>query len=103
MATTLEFARSELDAIPQLELAGDAGQRRLAHQGGACPGQGALVGLGPAGVQRFGNDQVHQGVAKELQAFVVRRPGAAVPEGLLQQFGVAKGVVQPISHPRPDR
>jgi hypothetical protein len=26
-----------------------------------------------------------------------------VPQGLLQQFGVAKGVLEPISHPSPYR
>ena len=58
-------------------------------------------GLGPAAVQGFGNDQVDQGITEELEALIVRRPGAAVPQGLLQQFGGSKRVSDPVTHPSP--
>ena len=98
VAAALHFPRPQLEPVAQLQAARQFGQRGLAHQAGTGPGQRPLVGLGPTLVQRLGDDQVDQGVTEEFQAFVVRRSGAAVPEGLLQQFRFAETVTERVGH-----
>ena len=84
----------------QLQRARDGRQRGFAHQLGAGAGQRALVGLGPVHVQRFGDDQVDQRVAEELQALVVGRPGAAVGQRLRKQVRPGKAMGDAISQRR---
>jgi hypothetical protein len=98
VATALHLARPQFQAFAQFQPARQLRERRFAHQAGPRAGQGAFVGLGPTLVERLGDDQVDQGITEELQAFVVRRSGAAVPEGLLQQFGLFETVAEPVGH-----
>ncbi len=92
MAAGFHLARAQDQRAAQVQAARDRRQRRFAHQLGAGAGQCAFVGLGPARVQRFGDDQPDQRIAQEFQALVVRRAGAAMGQGLLEQARVREGM-----------
>jgi hypothetical protein len=90
VATGLHFAGPQGQPVAQLEGAGDYRQRAFAHQLGPGAGERALVGFGPALVQRLGNHHVDDAVAEKFQPLVVRRAGTAMRQGLLKQAGSLK-------------
>ncbi|MNN89584.1 hypothetical protein D3C81_2074200 [compost metagenome] len=97
MAARFHLARPQGEALAKLQRPADRGQRGLAHQFGAGPGQRAFVGTRPAQVKRLGDQQVDHAVAEELQPLVVRRAGAAVGQRLRQQRRIGEIMADPVA------
>ena len=75
----LRLALAQQEVLAKLDAAGEPGEPGGRHDSGTAGRQRALVVIGMACVQRLGDGQVHDGVAEELEPFVVaaaRRPGA---------------------------
>ena len=92
------LALAEQEEPAEIEALGEPGQPGGAHDRGATRGQDALVVLGIAGVQGIGDGEVHDGVAQELESFVVALGLTGV---LVQPGGVGQRLGQ--ETPIPDR
>jgi hypothetical protein len=65
------FSAAEEHILPEIQAGGYRAQLAAADQFRAQPGQRAFIQFGIAPAQRFGNQQTHDGIAKELKLFVV--------------------------------
>jgi hypothetical protein len=70
-ATALFFAATETEERAEIDAGGDLAEVAAADEGGTKTGQFALTGGGEAMEERFGDDEAENGVADELELFVV--------------------------------
>ena len=70
-AAALFFAATEAEERAEVDAGGDLAEVAAADEGGAETGQFALAGGGEATEEGFGDDEAEDGVADELELFVV--------------------------------
>ena len=90
MTAGFHFARTQQDPLAQFKLTRQRGEGGFAHQLGAGAGEVAFGGLGPAQIERLGDERPDQGVAEEFQTLVVRGGGAAMGQRPFQQARIAE-------------
>lgn len=83
-----------MQLIAEVEFTRDLRQRAFIDHARAPAGKLAFVGARKPCVQQFGGKQADQGIAEELQAFIVARAGAAMAKRLFAQGQVAEGVAE---------
>ncbi len=104
-AAALFFAAAEAEERAEVDAGGDLAEVAAADERGAEASQFALAGSREAAEEGFGNDEAKDGVADELELFVVgggvgERLGIglvgerAVGEGPGEQLGPAKGMIE---------
>jgi hypothetical protein len=94
MAAALHLATAQVQSLGERLLARALGQRDAADQAGAQARHLAFVGARVQLEDQFGDDQIEQAVAEELQPLVVRLAGTAMGERLPQQARVVERVAQ---------
>ena len=70
-AAALFFAAAEAEERAEVDASGDLAEMTAADERGAETSQFALAGGGEAAEERFGDDEAENGVADELELFVV--------------------------------
>ncbi len=83
------FAGAEAQAGVELEVAGEAGEEDAVGEGGAAAAELAFAVGGVEAVERFGEDELEDGVAEEFEALVVFGGGL-----VLDERGVRDGAEQ---------
>ena len=96
-AAAVFFAAAEAEERAEVDAGGDFAEVAAADEGGAKPGEFALAGAGEAPEEGFGDSEAEDGVADELELFVI---GGGVGEGfgigLVGERAVGQGPVEEI-------
>ncbi len=99
MAAGLALAAAENQVLAEADFCGDFRKRRILDQRRTQPAQVTFRRERMGTKNHFGNDEIEDGVAEELESFVAGARSAAVRQRLLEQSGIVEYVAQRFLQP----
>src|SRR5690606_872740 len=94
MAAAFHFAGTQSQVFAQLQFARELSQRLALDQRRAHAGEVAFAGIGKLREQRFGNNQINDGIAEEFEALVVRAASASMRQRPVEQCAIRKLIAE---------